>query len=151
MRNLIIASFLALSALPAAAQMPPMPWPIMPPEFSDACGGRAPCDLGGPATVGQLLTTPQRISNNGLCVSRCAFELVLNRHSCVDPGALIGFHAASDLAGWISPEISGGLVGSIPYPKVRRLLMRTGWAFREKVTYLSGADLNGLGLRRCQP
>ena len=152
-------ALMAIATLPAAAQSL-APWPIYPswvrgfPPDASHCV-RAHCDPGDPPdgvriSLQQMLHSPRRVAGDMECDSRCAFELVMNRGSCVSPDALVGFHAVDYPGRGFDARESGAYVGSIPFPKIYRLLQRTGWAYRQQVTYLSGRDLIGLGVPQCR-
>jgi len=90
---------------------------------------------------------------SGDCMSACTLWLSY-KHSCVEPDAVLWFHAASHgMNGnpWkdIDPVASENVLQSYP-PRLRAFLKAQGWMERPDYNTLSGRELAALGVPLCR-
>jgi len=90
---------------------------------------------------------------SGDCMSACTLWLSY-RHSCVEPDAVLWFHAASHgMNGnpWkdIDPAASEQILQSYP-TRLRAFLKAQGWMDRPDYNTLSGRELAALGVPLCR-
>jgi hypothetical protein len=90
---------------------------------------------------------------SGDCMSACTLWLSY-KHSCVEPDAVLWFHAASHgMNGnfWrdIDPAASEDVLQTYP-PRLRAFLKAQGWMKRPDYNTLSGRELAALGVPLCR-
>jgi hypothetical protein len=89
---------------------------------------------------------------SGDCMSACTLWLGY-RHSCVEPDAVLWFHAVSwsrTTNPWanIDPDASEKILNYYP-PRLRAFLKAKGWMERPDYNTLSGVELARLGVPLC--